>query len=115
MPLLASIALNLSPCSPFQAVILITIIKTGVEEGRAELAQARENERDPEMYDTQSDGVKKRMDSLSTAVLSMRGPFMSGKDRSALKMQPWEVSVLHPVMVVSPGRSLMLQRSFSQP
>ena len=90
-------------------------IKTGVKEERAGLAQARENERDLEMHDTRNDGVKKRMGSLSTETLSMSGPFMSGKDRSALKMQPWEVSVLQPIMVVLPGRSLMLQRSFSQP
>lgn len=60
------------------------IFKTGVEEGRAGLTQARENERGIEQHDVQSDGVKKKMDSLSTAALSMGDLFMNGKNESAM-------------------------------
>lgn len=62
------------------------IFKTGVEEGRAGLAQARQNERDLEEHDIQSNGVKKKMGNLTTAALPMRDSFWSGKDRNTLKM-----------------------------
>ena len=72
------------------------IFKKGIKEGRAGLAQARENERDLEQHSIQGDGVKKKMGSLSTAALSMTGPFMSGKDSSALKMPPYPMGSIGP-------------------